>query len=394
LKPANPPKLNKNVFFLGVVSLLTDISSEMIYPILPIFLSTTLGLNKAFIGLIEAVAESTAGIFKFLSGFISDKLKKRKPLVLLGYFLSAISKPFFAISKSGYSALFIRFSDRLGKGIRTSPRDALIADSVSKDTLGKAFGFHRAMDTLGAVIGPLLCVLLLQFFKDNLRAIFLFSALPAFLAIIIILFVIEKKSYIRVAQEKKVLFSFKDLNSEFRIFLLVSFIFMLGNSSDAFLILRAETLGIPKILIPALWLLFNSVYSITCIPSGIISDRLGRKPLIILGFIVYSVVYSGFALINKSLYLWLLFGVYGIYYGMTDGLLRAYVAQIVPSHIRGSAYGIFYTLQSFAVFLASIIMGFVWQYIGLKYAFLFCSFISLFSALLWVILRPASNTQG
>lgn len=391
MKPEKTVKLNKNVFFLGLVSLFTDISSEMIYPILPIFFSTALGLNKAYIGLIEAVAESTAGISKFFSGFLSDKLKKRKSLVLLGYFLSAVSKPFFAVSKTGFQALFIRFSDRLGKGIRSAPRDALIADSVSKENLGKAFGFHRAMDSLGAVIGPLICFLALSFFKSNLGNVFLISAIPAFFALLMILFIIEKKPATESSQGKKFSFSLKDLNKDFKIFLLITFIFTLGNSSDAFLILRAQTLNIPSILIPVLWLLFNIVYSLTSIPSGILSDRFGRKYIIIFGFIVYSFVYFCFAFVNKAFYLWFLFGIYGIYYGITDGLLRAYVADIIPSEIRASSYGIFHMLQSFAIFLASIIMGFIWQFIGLKYAFLFCSFISLFSAFLWVILKPSPN---
>jgi MFS family permease len=367
----------------------------MIYPILPIFLSSTLGLNKAFIGLIEAIAESTAGIAKFFSGWFSDKFKKRKPVVLCGYLLSAISKPFFAVSKTGYHALFIRFSDRLGKGIRTPPRDALIADSATSQTLGRAFGFHRSMDSLGAVIGPLICFLIFPIFKDNLRGIFLVASIPAFLAVvIIILFVIERRPKEENYKKENFLFSLKGLNKEFKIFLLVTFIFTLGNSSDAFLILRAQSLNIPNRFIPILWLIFNSIYSITSIPSGILADRIGKARLIILGFIIYSLVYMGFAFANSAFYIWLLFSIYGIYYGITDGLLRAYVASISQKELLASSYGIFHTVQSIAVFIASLLMGLMWQFIGLKYAFLFCAFISFSAAIIWIILKLSLVLKG
>lgn len=377
-------RLKKNVFILGLVSFFTDFSTEMIYPLLPVFLSVTLGVDKAFIGLIEGVAETTASILKVFSGWFSDRIKKRKLLVGIGYSLSTIAKPLFALAQRGSHVLVIRFSDRVGKGIRTAPRDALIADSTPSEKMGMAFGFHRAMDTLGAVFGPLTAFLLLPLFNDNYRSIFLISFFPAVVAILLIIFFLKE-----IKPEKKTstipALSLKSLPAEFKIFLLIMIIFTLGNSSDAFLLLRAQNLGVSMRLIPILWLLFNLVYSIISIPGGMLSDRIGRKRTILIGFIIYTGVYFGFAFAHLTLHIWTLFAIYGIYYGLCEGVMRAYVADLVPSPLRATAFGIYHTAVGLTAFPASLVMGILWQVFSAQIAFSFGAILSLASAILLLV---------
>ncbi len=370
--------LPKNVFMLGLVSFFTDLSTEMIYPLLPLFLSTTLGASRSMIGLIEGIAETTASVLKVFSGYISDKIKKRKLLVFIGYTLSAITKPFFSIATKAWNVLIVRFIDRVGKGIRTSPRDALIADSIDESIRGRAFGFHRAMDTLGAVFGPLTAFLLLPIVNNNYRTIFLVSFIPGVIAVSIIIFFVKEKIS-SSAKEKKVTLSLKNLPKEFIIFVVLATIFTLGNSSDAFLILRASSLNISPVMIPILWLVFNIVYTLFSVPCGILSDRIGRKPVIIMGFTIYALVYAGFAFATKSIHIWILFIVYGLYYGMIEGNFRAYVADLVPSGIRATAYGIFHTSVGITALPASVIMGVLWDTVGVKFAFLFGAVLALIS---------------
>lgn len=377
-------RLKKNVFILGLVSFFTDFSTEMIYPLLPVFLSVTLGVDKAFIGLIEGIAETTASILKVFSGWFSDRIKKRKLLVGIGYSLSTIAKPLFALAQRGSHVLVIRFSDRVGKGIRTAPRDALIADSTPSEKMGMAFGFHRAMDTLGAVFGPLTAFLLLPLFNDNYRSIFLISFFPAVVAILLIIFFLKE-----IKPEKKTstipALSLKSLPAEFKIFLLIMIIFTLGNSSDAFLLLRAQNLGVSMRLIPILWLLFNLVYSIISIPGGMLSDRIGRKRTILIGFIIYTGVYFGFAFAHLTLHIWTLFAIYGIYYGLCEGVMRAYVADLVPSPLRATAFGIYHTAVGLTAFPASLVMGILWQVFSAQIAFSFGAVLSLASVILLLV---------
>jgi len=379
--------ISKNVIFLGLVSLFTDISTEMITPLLPLFLSDILRTPKSFIGLIEGVAEATASILKFFSGYISDKLKKRKFIVTIGYGLSSITKPFFGIVSNAYQVLFIRFMDRVGKGIRTSPRDALIADSISKEEHGKAFGFHRAMDTLGAVIGPFLAFIFLPYFNNNYRSIFLLSAIPAFIAVLIIILFVRESKKIQREKREIIKISFMGLPKEFKFFIFFVILFTLGNSSDAFLILRASSVGINSKMIPILWVFFNIVYTIFSTPFGILSDKYGRKSVITLGLLVYSLVYAGFAFASKPIHIWCLFLTYGIYYAMVEGNFRAYVADIVPSRTRGTAYGIFHTGVGIALLPASLIMGILWEKLGVKVAFLFGSVLAIISSLGLISIR-------
>lgn len=280
----NKHRLDKNVLSLGLVSFFNDISSEMIYPLLPIFLSTIIGASTAFIGLVEGIAETTASILKVFSGWLSDRWRRRKPIVLWGYELPLISRPFFNVATSGWHVLLIRFFDRAGKGIRTSPRDALLADSSLAEKRGLAFGFQRAMDHLGAALGPLLAFAILPLLDNNLRLLFLFSFFPALIAVFIVIFLVKEKLPPEAKADKKMFLSLKPFSREFKVFVFILAIFALGNSSDAFLILRGKELGIKIGVIPILWFWHNVVASISSTPGGFLSDKIGRRKTILLGF--------------------------------------------------------------------------------------------------------------
>ncbi len=381
----SPFNLQRNILFLGVVSLLTDVSSEMIYPLLPLFLASVLGVSIPFIGLIEGVAESTASFMKVVSGWLSDRSRRRKPFVWIGYGLSTAMKPLFAFSAAGWQVLLFRFGDRVGKGIRTSPRDAMIADSSPEREKGKSFGFHRAMDSFGAVLGPLAAFVLLPWFGGNLRWIFLLSFIPALAAVLVIgLFVREadRDDPHSTETSRKASQGVAALVPEFRYFVLIVCLFTLGNSSDAFLILRAKDLGLSTAVIPLLWLFFNGINTISAIPGGMLSDRVGRKGVMLWSFLFYGVVYLGFALAMRPFHIWVLFALYGVYYGFSEGVLRAYVADLVPSPLRGTAYGVFHTASGTMAFPASLVMGILWQRLGAPWAFSFGSAMAFISAIL------------
>jgi len=376
--------IKKNIFFLGLVSFLTDVSSDMVYPLLPVFLTEVLHSSKVFVGLIEGVAESTASLFKVFSGWFSDKIGKRKPIVILGYSLSSISKPLLALVTSGWQVLFIRFGDRVGKGVRTSPRDALIAESSAENRRGTSFGLHRAMDSAGAIIGPLLAFLLLPLLNKNYRHFFLLASIPAFFSVLVLFLWVKearsrKKEVVILERKKGIKF-----DNKFKIFILIVAIFTLGNSSDAFLFLRAKSLGVNLILIPLLWGFFNLVYTLSSIPAGILSDRIGRKKVILLGFTVYGLAYLGFAFATQALHIWVLFALYGIYYGISDGALRAFVADMVKDEDkRGTAYGFYHGAIGLCALPASLILGFLWQGFGAAVAFSFGSILAIIAGIVF-----------
>jgi len=374
-------KLNKNIFVLGLTSLFTDISSEMIYPLLPVFLSSVLGVSTTFIGLLEGIAESTASILKVFSGWFSDKLGKRKPIIILGYSLSTIGKPFLFLAAAGWHVLLVRFIDRFGKGIRTPPKDALIADSSLANERGKAFGIQRAMDRAGAVIGPLIAFAILPLLNNNLRMVFLLAFIPAFIAVLILIFFLKEKPPVRTTSEEKKIAGLH-LSKNFKMFILVIAVFTLGNSSDAFLLLRAKELGLKVTLIPILWLVYNLAGSLTATPLGSLSDKIGRKKTVVLGFLFYSVVYWGFAFTNTQILLWFLMALYGCYYGLSEGVLRAYVADLVEdSSVLATVYGIYNTVVGIFIFPASFIMGILWQNFNSTVAFSFGASLALVSAI-------------
>ncbi len=372
---------DKNIFFLGVVSFLTDVSSEMIYPLLPIFLTNILKAPLSFVGLIEGIAESTASILKLFSGAISDKLRIRKPLILFGYGISSLAKPLIAIATAPWHILAIRFMDRTGKGIRTAPRDALIADSCSPNERGKSFGFHRSMDHAGAILGPILASVILYFFTENYRLVFWIAFIPAILSVFFLFYrVTEKVSEVQTKAPFK--FSLKPFNKKFKLLLAIIFIFTLSNSSDAFLILRAKDLGISIALIPILWILLHIVKMTSSLPGGILSDKFGRKKILITGWLIYAITYFGFGYAKSALDIWLLFAVYGIFFGLTEGVEKALVADITDSNIRGSAYGMYNFIIGIGAFPSSFIFGIIWQSLGAKTAFFYSSILALASALL------------
>ncbi len=356
-----------NVLVLGIVSLLADMSTEMVYPLIPLFLVNVLGATFIDVGLIEGVAESTASILKLVSGFLSDRFGKRKPLVYSGYAIAAIAKPLLALTTVWQQVLAIRFFDRLGKGIRGSARDAIVSESKSLGA-GRSFGFQRSLDTLGAVIGPLIAVALFGIL--SFRGLFLLAFIPGIVAAVLVVFFVKETAVVpRSKQSYKLSFSSFDAN--FRIFLLGLGLFFIGNSSDAFLFLRAQNLGIPILVVPLLYLLMNVIYAVSAFPFGIVSDRIGRKAVLLMGFAVFFIVYLGFALASSALVVWILFLVYGLYYGLTDGVSKALVSDLAPPHLKATAFGTYYFVVGAVAFPASLIAGTLWQTVGSTFAFLY-----------------------
>ena len=377
----------QNVAALGLVSLLTDVSSEMIYPLLPLFLTAVLGAGAAFVGLVEGVAESTASLMKLGSGWLSDRLKKRKALVVGGYSLSTLTRPLLALAGAPWHVLVIRFLDRLGKGIRTSPRDALLADSSSPATRGKAFGFHRGMDHLGATIGPLLAFLLLPALGGSLRALFWMASIPAMGAVLILLLAVGERVPMGT-DVKRLRLSLAPFDVRFKGFLAVVVLFTLGNSSDAFLLLRAKEAGIPYASIPVLWMLLHIVKAGSSMPGGILSDRWGRKGAIVVGWLIYGLAYVGFALARTPGPIWALFAFYGLFFGFTEGVEKALVADLVPQELRGTAYGVYHAAVGLAALPASLIMGLLYQAYGAAIAFAFGAALAFIAAGLLSALVP------
>lgn len=377
---------SKNVFVAGMVSLFMDISSEMIYPLIPLFLATVLGTTKTTIGIIEGIAESTASILKVFSGYFSDKLGKRKLLMGLGYGVSVLSRPITAVSSSWSHVLTARFVDRFGKGIRTAPRDAIIADSVEMNNLGRAFGFHRAMDTIGAVIGPAVAFLILLLFANNFRLVFWLSIIPGLIAVFLIVFFITEKGKTKDELARLPKLTLKDFNGDFRRYIVVIALFSIGNTSDAFLILRAENLGVHKEYIPIVYLIFNLVYSLSSIPLGIIADKIGMRKMLVLGFIVYSVVYMGFGFADSTFYVLPLFCIYGVFKGMSEGTQRAYVAALAPVERKATAFGVYHTVVGLALLPASIIGGVLWDKIGAEATFFYGALTGFLSSILFIVL--------
>jgi len=376
-------RIPKNVLVLGLVSFLTDASSDMIYPVLPLFLSDVLGSSVLFIGLIEGVAESTASILKIFSGWLSDKLGKRKFLVGLGYGLSSLGKPALSVVTAGWHVLLLRFADRFGKGVRTSPRDALIADSSPEERRGLSYGFHRAMDSAGAVVGPLLAFLFLPLVNENYRILFLIASVPAILAVLILILFVKEGKRLKEKITRLAKPGLSRFDPKFKVFILGATIFTLGNSSDAFLFLRAKDLNIDLIYIPILWLVLNLVYALVASPAGALSDRIGRKNLIISGLLIYTLVYLGFAFATRSIHVWILFGIYGLYYGLANGAMRAYVADLVGEEKRATAFGVYHGAVGLTALPASLIFGWLWQSVGVSVAFGFGAALALLALLIF-----------
>ncbi len=373
-----------NVLILGLVSFLTDLSSEMIYPLLPVFLTTVLGAGPAFLGVIEGVAESTASLLKLVSGIVSDRVRDRKKLVLSGYGISSLARPLVAAATGPLGVLVVRFADRVGKGIRTSPRDALIADSVDPAVRGKAYGFHRSMDHAGAIVGPLVATALLATVVTDLRTVFWLSAIPGVLSVLLIIFKLKEVGARRGMGNGGFLRLFP--RGRLGSYILILFLFTLGNSSDAFLLLQAGRLGVSPVMIPLLWAYFHVVKMLFNMPFGALSDRIGRRVMIVSGWGIYALTYLGFAFATSQAHVWLLFTLYGLFYGLTEGTEKAFLADMAPANERGSAFGWYNFSIGIGALPASIIFGLVWQKAGPAAAFGFGAGLALLAALLLLLL--------
>jgi len=369
---------------MGIVSLLTDASSEMVYPVLPLFLANVLGAPVSAIGLIESLAEAAASFMKVGSGWLSDHVGRRKPLIALGYSLSNLAKPVLALTATWPAVLFLRLTDRVGKGIRTAPRDALIADSSTEATRGRSFGVHRALDTLGAAIGPFVAWAVLTLSPGAYRTIFMISAIPGTLAIAFV-FLAVREAGKPSASTRGTRVSFKDFSKPLAVFTAISFVFGLANSSDAMLILRSQDIGAPAALIPLMYVVFNVVGAFLSVPFGARSDRVGRRRLLIFGFAGYALVYLGFALAGSPAAAWLLFGLYGIPYAATEGMTRAYVVDLAGPDKRATVLGAYTFVLGLAALPASTMAGLLWDNVSHAAPFLVSGVLMGFSAMALLI---------
>ena len=395
--------LPRNVWAVSLTSFFMDISSEMVINILPLFLSNVLGVKTNIIGLIEGVAEATASLLKVFSGWLSDKLRARKWLAVAGYAFSAFSKPFFYFANSWGAVAGVRWADRVGKGIRTAPRDALVADSIDDLHRGLAFGLHRAADTGGAMLGLLIALGVvwlaqagdMELSRPTFQTVVLISLVPAFLAVLSLALGARD---VPVTKEREMpRFAFRSLGRRFCTFMLIVGLFDLGNSSDAFLVLRAQERGLSIIGVLGMLVTFNLVYTLVSTPAGSLSDRIGRRRLIVGGWLVYAVIYLGFALAGKGWHVWVLYAIYGVYYGLAYGTTKAMVADIVPEELRGTAYGTYNAVLGILDFPASLVAGFLWQGVGTwegfgpSAPFYFGGALALMAAVLMAVVMPADR---
>lgn len=403
-------RLPRNVFAISLVSLLNDVSSEIIYPLLPVFLSITLGVSPRILGTIEGAAESASSFLKLFAGHFSDRAGKRKGLVVFGYALSSFMRPLLAFASGWHHVLAIRLTDRVGKGIRSAPRDAMIADAVRVEERGLAFGFHRAMDHSGAVIGPLigyLLVLLLAVDRNapsasDFQNIFLLASIPALAAVLVVAFFVREsqlpKAPVATASTQGVptplRLSLKGFDSNFKRFLPILALFTLSNSSDFFLLLRARDAGVSVASIPLLWAGLHVTKVLSSIFGGDLSDRLGRRRLIVSGWILYAAVYAGFAFVSNQVSVWILFLIYGIYFGLVEGAEKALVADLVRPEQRGTAYGLYNLAFGITVFPASLLMGAVWEWRGPQTAFLLSAALGATAALLLMLAVKPTPGHG
>lgn len=362
----------RNVWVLGFVSLLTDISSEMIHSVLPLFLVSVLGANLLTVGWIEGIAESTASVLKVFSGALSDYLGQRKRLAVAGYGLSTLVKPLFALATSPASVLIARFGDRVGKGIRVAPRDAIVADVTDSANRGAAYGLRQSLDTIGAFTGPLIAFMLMSFSEQNFRLVFWLAVLPGILAVALLAIGVRETGNRNSRRDNNPLqwSALQSLGKSYWVLVAVALLFNLGNSSDAFLLLQAQQTGVPASLIPLTLVVMNIAYSLSAYPVGLLSDRIGRLGLLVGGFSVYALAYLGFAFVDASWQVWGLFALYGLHQGMSQGILLALVADRVPSHLRGTAFGLINLAIGVALLPASLLGGILWQTISPKATFI------------------------
>jgi len=384
-----PAPLPPTVKALGVVSLLTDASSEMIYPLLPAFVTGVLKAGPAFLGAIEGVAEATASLLKLISGRVSDRLPRRKPLVVAGYGLSSLSRPLIGLATAPWHVLAIRFLDRLGKGTRGAPRDALVADVTPVEARGRAFGFHRAMDHTGAVVGPLAASALLLLGLE-LRSVFLLAAIPATVCMIVLVTAVREDPRPKPATKA---LAPAPIGTAFRRYLALLALFTLGNSSDAFLLLRAQEAGVTLALIPLLWSFHHVVKAGTSTWAGGLSDRMGRRRIIVGGWAIYAAVYAGFAAVSGPIGIWSLFAVYGLYHAATEGPERALVADLAGPEAKGRAFGHYHAVTGAMLLPGNLLTGWLWQAHGASVALAFGATCALLASIGLVTLVPEPSPR-
>jgi len=378
--------ISRPVVILGLISFFTDFASEMLYPITPIFLTAVLGASMSVVGLIEGIAEVTAGFLKGYFGTLSDRIGKRSIFVVIGYSLSGLVKSLPGVIATVPAVIFSRIGDRIGKGIRTAPRDALLASYANGNT-GAVFGFHRGMDTLGAVAGPLAALLLLYFFPGKYSWIYLFAIVPSLFAIGFTFVVKDAKVSVKNSKKKVYREFWKSAPREYKVLLITLTLFSLVNSSDVFLILKSKQIAHSDIIAILGYVFYNLVYAFASYPVGILADKFGKKNIFIIGLIIFSVVYFGFAMNENNLIVGLLFAFYGIYASSTEGVSKAWVSDLVPDQFRGSAIGLLTALSSFAVMFGSLFTGILWDKFGAQVPFLISSLVTLIIAIFLLVFR-------
>jgi MFS family permease len=379
----NPaPTKNRNVFYVGLLSFFGGISQDTFSPILPIYYTTILGFDKTFVGVAEGLVTASSYLFAVIAGFFSDKFKKQKPIIFIGYFFSMISRPLLALFTSGAAVLGLRFTDGVGKGLKDPPKDVLIAGSADKSVRGKSFGIARMLDTLGSVAGPLILFGLLYILKGSAtlyHSILIFSAIPLVITLLVLVFKVKEVPKLETMPTTPIS---SPLPKSFYLFLGIVILFTFGNSSDAFLILRAQSLGVTLLEIPLVIALFNFIYALFAVPLGSLSDRIGRIPTMLIGWAAYALVYLGFAFASHAYMIWPLYAFYGIYYAANLGVAKAFLADIVGADHRGRAFGIYGTSVGLATLPASFFAGFLWDTFGPVYPFCFGAIMAALAAIL------------
>ena len=386
-----------NIILLGMVSFFVDVSTEMVYPLIPLYLTGVLGATPAIVGIIEGIAESLASLLKVFSGYWTDKYQKKKPLAFLGYSTSIVYKIALMLSTSWAGVLIARVIDRFGKGIRTTPRDVLVAECADKNCLGKAFGLHKSLDMAGSAVGILLAYFLMSRASGNVdyQNVFFISIIPAVIGLTVLLAVKEKKPHCKTTKPLHLIQGFKSLDRRLKLFLLTVFIFTLGNSSNAFLLLRAQNLGYDATTVILLYFLYNAVSSVFAVPFGRLSDKIGRRKILACGYFAFFLVYLGFALAKNPAALIILFAVYGLYTALTAGVERALIAQIAPPELKGSVLGLHASLVGIALLPASMIAGFLWDTLSPAAPFFVGAALALAAAVsISIILRQGTAKKA
>jgi MFS family permease len=387
--------ITRNIFLLGLVSLFTDLSSQMVFPLIPLFLTSVIGAGAFAVGFVEGAAEATASLLKVVSGYWSDKVKSRKPFILAGYSLSTITKPLFAFASIWTSVLLIRVIERIGKGLRTAPRDALVAESSDKSTRGVAYGFHRMMDGMGSVLGAILAFLLL-FYGWQYQNIFLVAFIPGIVSVFFILFLKERGESSRPGSDQAELsikVSFRRLDWNLKLLIIASSIFALGHFGYAFLLLRAKNIGLTDEIAILLYVLFYIIYTLSSIPSGMLSDISGRKPILIGGYLLFGVVSIGLIFTSSLWGIISLFAIYGLCYAMIDGVQRAFVVDLAPANLKATALGAFHTSIGLVALPGGLIAGALWDVISPEATFVYAIVLTAFSLLLVGFVREHEISQ-